>query len=129
MDIFQTITDLAGAKLPGDRVYDGVNLMPYISGENKSNPHEYLYWQRGFSKTIRNNEWKLSINEEARDTVLFNLKNDPFETTDLYKNNPVVARQLAVAHKEWSQQLPAPLWPSMIYYHYKDGNKHYYFDQ
>jgi arylsulfatase A-like enzyme len=129
MDIFQTIIDVSGAELPTDRVYDGVTLIPFISGEKKSNPHDYLYWQRGFSKTIRDNEWKLSINEEARDTVLFNLKNDPYETTDIYKNNPIIATQLAIAHKEWSHQLPAPLWPSMIYYYFKDGDKQYYFDQ
>lgn len=129
MDMFQTIIDIAGAELPADRVYDGVNLLPYISGKSTSNPHDHLFWQRGFSKAIRDNEWKLCINEEALDTVLFNIKADPYETSDVFKKNESIARQLANVHREWSLQLPAPLWPSMIYYQFEDGEKHYYFDQ
>jgi arylsulfatase A-like enzyme len=129
MDIFQTIIELVDVKLPDDRLYDGINLVPFILGEKESNPHEYLYWQRGFSKAIRNNEWKLSINGESQDSVLFHISSDPYEAFDLFENNKEIARQLARAHEEWSWQLPPPLWPSMIYYHFQDGDKRYYFDQ
>jgi arylsulfatase A-like enzyme len=129
MDIFQTITELVGVQLPNDRLYDGISLIPFISGEKTANPHEYLYWQRGFSKAIRNDEWKLCLNEEAQDTVLFHIRSDPYETLDVFENNTSVARQLAHIHRTWSLHHPAPLWPSMIYYHFEDGRKHYYYDQ
>src|SRR6516165_8283508 len=45
LDILPTACALAGAKTP-DNV-DGVNLMPYLRGENKAAPHEALYWRFG----------------------------------------------------------------------------------
>ncbi len=127
LDIFRTIAHEAGVQLPDDRVYDGVNLSPYITGENASNPHDYLYWQIGYNKAIRSDEWKLSINSDAADTVLFDLCNDPFESTDLFHNQPDLARRLAGIHAAWSAEMAPPLWPPMIEYHYNHGGKDYYF--
>jgi arylsulfatase A-like enzyme len=129
MDIFQTITEVVELELPKDRVYDGTNLIPYLNGEFDKPPHDYLFWQRGFSKAIRSNDWKLCINEEALDTVLFNMNSDPFETTNVFMQHENIGQLLSSKHKEWSKELPSPLWPSMIYYVYEDGNKTYYFDQ
>jgi arylsulfatase A-like enzyme len=47
MDIFQTVAELTNIDLPQDRSYDGKNLLPFITGENQHNPHEYLFG-RGF---------------------------------------------------------------------------------
>lgn len=129
LDIFQTIADVSGISLPDDRVYDGVNLLPFISGDNPGQPHDFLYWQRGFSRAIRDNRWKLCINTDAKDTVLFDLENDPFETTDVFSLNKTHGRNLALRHEQWSKTLPAPLWPSMVNYEFADGEKIYYFDQ
>jgi len=129
MDIFQTVAELTNIDLPQDRSYDGKNLLPFIAGENQHNPHEYLFWQRGFSKAIRSNEWKLCINEEAKDTVLFDIVKDPFESLDIFEAHKSEGRRLAHEHQQWSQSLPQPLWPSMIYYVFEDGEKTYYFDQ
>ncbi len=129
LDIFHTISAVANINLPEDRSFDGVNLIPFLNGENPGQPHDFLYWQRGFSKAIRDNQWKLCINADAQDTVLFNLKNDPFETQDLFALHKDQGRKLALIHQQWSQTLPAPLWPSMINYEFVDGEKVYYFDQ
>jgi arylsulfatase A-like enzyme len=127
MDIFQTITQIVGVELPTDRTYDGVNLWPYITGENASNPHHYLFWQIGYNKAIRSEEWKLRINSDDADTVLYNLCNDPFESTDLYRSQPDLAKQLAGIHSSWSAELAPPLWPPMIEYHFENRGKDYYF--
>lgn len=37
-DLFPTSVAAAGAKLPADRVYDGVDLMPYLSGKRPGSP-------------------------------------------------------------------------------------------
>ncbi len=129
LDIFQTIAEVADINLPKDRTYDGINLLPFITGKTTQNPHQYLYWQRGFSKAIRSNEWKLCINEEAKDTVLFDIVKDPFESVNLFDAHKSEGRRLARVHQKWSKNLPQPLWPSMIYYVFEDGGKTYYFDQ
>ncbi len=129
MDIFQSIVELLDIKLPTERTYDGVNLFPFIQGEKKSLPHSYLFWQRGFSKAVRGNEWKVLLNEEAEDTLLFHISGDPFETENQSDQHPEMVKELITALNIWSSQLPAPQWPSMVYYVYDDGSKIHYFDQ
>jgi len=130
MDIFQTIVEITGVELPEDRTFDGINLLPFINKEYSENPpHEYLYWQRGFSKAIRNNEWKLTINEDALDTALYHIVDDQYESEDLKLCYPEIVKTLASVHHNWSSDLPPPLWPSMVYYLYRDDNKTCYFDQ
>jgi len=46
MDIFSTTVELAGATIPKDRVIDGVNLIPYLTGKKEGNPHEMLFFRR-----------------------------------------------------------------------------------
>src|SRR5690606_11061161 len=46
-DLFATAAAAAGAKLPGDRVYDGVDLVPFVRGEKLGRPHEVLFWRTG----------------------------------------------------------------------------------
>ena len=38
---------------------DGVNLLPYLSGENSGRPHETLYWRIDGMWAIRHGDWKL----------------------------------------------------------------------
>ena len=40
----------AGGTLPSDREYDGVNIVPYVNGENKERPHQALFWRADFGK-------------------------------------------------------------------------------
>jgi len=128
MDIFQTIVEILKIPLPEDRIYDGVNLMPYLTGSAADVPHDYLFWQKGFSKSVRGNRWKLMLNEDAADTVLFDLINDSYESTELTNLHMEIARQLAKVHQNWSKDLPQPLWPSMIDFEFINGNKRYYFE-
>jgi arylsulfatase A-like enzyme len=130
MDIFATSANAAGAILPDEREYDGVDLLPYLTDSLPSDPHEFLYWQRGFSKAVRSSRWKMLVNEDASDTVLFDMHNDPFETRMvIHKENHHIIDKLMNAHNHWSETLPAPMWPSLVYYLFNDGENDYYFDQ
>ena len=128
MDIFHTSIGIADIQLPDDRTYDGKDLLPFLL-QSDGHPHEYLYWQRGFSKSVRDARWKLSINAESKDSILFDLADDPYETLNLFDSKKPKARALADVHARWSQGLEKPLWPSMIYYQFRDGDELYYFDQ
>jgi len=129
MDIFHSIINLTDIELPKNKHYDGVNLFPFISGDNNNTPHKHLFWQRGFSKAIRSNIWKLSINEDNKDTLLFNIVHDPFESTNVSDEQLGTVKQLITNHTHWAASLPLPLWPGMVYYEFGDGEKTYYFDQ
>jgi arylsulfatase A-like enzyme len=129
LDIFATIATAARLSTPPWQSIDGVNLVPRVLGEDTLPPHKHMYWQRGFSKAIRSESWKLLINGEANDTVLFHLASDPYERIDVHRVHKQVASDLGKTHRSWAAELPPPSWPSMIYYHYKDDDRDYYFDQ
>ena len=38
---------------------DGVNLLPYLTGEKTGAPHEALYWRFGAKHAIRKGDWKV----------------------------------------------------------------------
>ena len=62
LDILATFADITKAPIAKERPLDGVNLMPFITGENKGTPHDVLFWRafdqgtlatrRGDSKVI-----------------------------------------------------------------------------
>ena len=129
MDLFTTMIELSGASLPRDRVYDGVNLLPYLNGNQTGSPHEYIYWQRGISRAIRNDRYKLLINDHLKDTVLFDLLADPFEVTDIHSAKKHMTTQLITELNRWSATLPPPSWPAVVFYEFMDGERRYLFDQ
>lgn len=63
MDFFPTLTELAGGKVPDDRVIDGKNIWPLFVGEpNAKSPHEaFFYYFGGQLQGVRSGEWKLTL--------------------------------------------------------------------
>jgi uncharacterized sulfatase len=129
MDIFHSVVEASDIHLPVDREYDGVSLLPYLSGQLKSDPHDILFWQRGFSKAVRTREWKLLLNEDSGDTLLYPIAQDPVENKDVSAAHPLISEKLLEKHAQWSSDLKKPLWPSEVYYQYREGDLVFYFDQ
>jgi arylsulfatase A-like enzyme len=70
MDLFATALAAAGVPLPGDRVIDGKNLLPLLSGSDEP-VHEVIFGQQGPRlATIRDSRWKLHV-LPARDTRVY----------------------------------------------------------
>ena len=59
LDIFATAASLSNAQLDERKVYDGVNLIPYLKGEKNSRPHDTLFWRIDKHSAIRVGDWKL----------------------------------------------------------------------
>jgi arylsulfatase A-like enzyme len=59
LDILPTAAALAHAKLPTDRVYDGVDLIPFVDGGNSGIPNPKLYWRDGVDFAMRDADTKL----------------------------------------------------------------------
>jgi arylsulfatase A-like enzyme len=129
MDIFTTSIAFAGIEMMPGRKLDGVNLIPYLTGENNMPPHEYLFWQRGISKVVRNNEYKLVMNEYLDIEMLYDLQQNKYENPDVSSDNMEIVNELKMAFLDWSQSNKPPMWPSVIYFTaVKDGVR-YYFEQ
>ena len=111
LDIFATAAAAAGVELPGDRVYDGVNLLPHLSGDNRDPPHDLLFWRQGGGRDFaaRGSRYKI-VRHNNGPVQLFDLRNDPGETTDLAAERPRDAARLLGAYQRWDAQMVPPLW-------------------
>ena len=61
LDILPTAAALARAKLPADRTYDGVDLLPFLQGDSNAIPNPKLYWRDGVDFAMRDGDSKLWI--------------------------------------------------------------------
>ncbi|MCB1120369.1 MAG: sulfatase-like hydrolase/transferase [Verrucomicrobiae bacterium] len=113
LDIFATAAAIADAKLNPRVKYDGVNLLPYLSGEERGRPHDTLFWRVGNRAAIRVGDWKLVRNPrrgEGEDWELYNLAEDIGESNDLAKKEPAKFRELLAAWESMNGEMIDPLW-------------------
>ena len=108
-DIFPTFLNLAGARLPQDREYDGVDLMPYLTSKKEGAPHDILFWRAGSNSAARRGNWKLIAIGEDKNR-LYDLATDIGEKKDLSTQHPDVVKELRAALKAWNAKLIAPRW-------------------
>lgn len=117
-DLLPTLAKLAGADaaIPTDRVIDGRDIWPWISGARRTGePHEVLYFYKVNGRdleAVRAGKWKLYLPHEASHAVpgpdgtrgrvepfkmelsLYDLDNDISETTNVVSAHPDVVDQL-----------------------------------
>ena len=124
LDILPTALAAAGVAVQPDWKLDGVNLVPYLTGQNSRPPHEALYWRLGQQMAIRAGDWKLvksvgSVGVEApeshqkattQDAELHNLTRDIGEKEDLAAKEPAKVRELSAAWNKWSAEMAEPSW-------------------
>jgi arylsulfatase A-like enzyme len=110
LDIFPTAVGLAGASLPKDRTYDGVDLLPFLTGQKtKTTLHEVLCWRNGDNGAVRKGNWKLYKAGERY--WLFDLSKDLGEKQNLADRHPEIVEQLKKEFRNWEAQLKQPMWP------------------
>jgi len=127
IDLLPTIAKFLGAKLPDHKI-DGLDISDLMLGKpGAKSPHEafYFYYHANDLEALRSGDWKLVLPHAYRSAVgiphatggiptkykqvkltsaeLYNLREDPNETTNVAEKHPdVVARlqQLAAAARE-----------------------------
>ena len=100
-DIFQTIAAAGNAKVPMDRILDGVDFLPFVNGSKDGILHETLFWRQGHQQTVLHKGWKLIRTSRADQKWLFHLDIDPTEQNNLitdYPNKVAVLDKLLNAH-------------------------------
>jgi len=110
-DLYATITSLTCQTIPDH--CDGVNLIPYLRGEQKGDAHENLFWLnnepgdavRRHLIAVRWQDWRLYKKYENDPWQLFDLKSDPREEMDLAAKHPNIVEQMAQKHAAWSKTL------------------------
>ncbi|MCT4604277.1 MAG: sulfatase [Marinifilum sp.] len=109
LDILPTALALSGGQLPNDRIYDGVNLIPFLLGQKTEAPHEALYWRLLHHGAIRKGEWKM-IWFDDKAPKLYNLKEDIGEKSNISKQHPEILKELLNQYNGWQKELEDPIW-------------------
>lgn len=69
-DIFPTVTELAGAKLPAKHVVDGRSLLPFLRGE-RDTTREWIFAYQADRRILRTERWLLEDNSPRHYGKLF----------------------------------------------------------
>lgn len=119
LDILPTALAAAGVKSAPEWKLDGVDLLPFLRGEAKGDPHGTLYWRFGSQMAIRHGDLKLvrydstadgQEGRRATDARLYNLAEDIGESKDLAATQPEKLKALQSEWDKWNAELVSPLW-------------------
>ena len=115
LDIAATALAATGVAALPESQSDGVNLMPFLTGQQAGQPHQELFWRVGQQAALRSGEWKI-----VRDTrrsprprdewELYRLADDIGETRDLASTEPDRLRQLRGRWETINAEMVDPLW-------------------
>jgi arylsulfatase A-like enzyme len=103
----------AGSTAPKD--IDGVNLIPYLKGDDATPPHDALFWRFGPQKAVRKGQWKV-VDWRDFDTKqnsgwqLYDLSKDIGERENLVDKNPQIVAELSRAWDDWNAKNIPPQW-------------------
>lgn len=108
LDMLPTFVNSAGgdaAKIGG---LDGVDLLPYITGQNQGRPHDILYWKKENRGIVRQGDWKM-LRFPDRPAELYNIAKDEGELNNLAYEYPDKVREMFKVLWAWEGELERPL--------------------
>lgn len=98
MDLLPTFADIVGGKISNDRIIDGHNIWPILSGDTEAkSPYEAFYYYRDDRlQAVRSGKWKLHVYRpgEGATNMLYDLSTDIGETSDVSEHNPKIVNML-----------------------------------
>lgn len=112
-DVFATACATSDTALPEDRVMDGVNLLPFLTGQDDALPHPSLFWRMNQKAALRKGDWKIVRHRRKNEETnweLFDLSKDVGETEDLASERPVKLRELEDAWQALNAEMIEPVW-------------------
>ncbi|MFC1761276.1 sulfatase [Planctomycetota bacterium] len=117
MDFFPTFVHAAGGSIEDIPQLDGLDLKPLFTGANKLD-RDALYWHYPHNRpdikyymgsTFLQGDWKFYDGYSTIPDALFNLKDDPMETTNRMAQNPELAERLRGKLNRWLEDVSAKM--------------------
>ncbi|MBL9129771.1 MAG: sulfatase-like hydrolase/transferase [Verrucomicrobiaceae bacterium] len=121
LDILPTAIAATGNIVPEAWQLDGVNLLPWLSGQAVA-PSRKLFWRmetdglepgddvKDGLRAILDGEWKLVKPGANASWELYHLSVDPDESDNLASAEPLRLHDMIAAYEAWSTQLARPRW-------------------
>ncbi len=107
LDLFPTLAALAGTDLPTDRTIDGIDISSLLFDADARSPaRRFLYYMMDDLEAFRDRRWKLHFSKWGAEThELYDLAEDPGETTDVAADHPDVVAELETRAERGRQSL------------------------
>lgn len=115
LDIMATIVAQNKISIDKKRTLDGVNLIPFLNGENDSEPHDYLFWRKikYNAMAVMTGDQKLVKNKRNDFKEMFNLSSDLSETYNLIEKNNTQSKSMQLEWDLWNAELIDCIFPSL----------------
>ncbi|MCM2680293.1 sulfatase [Echinimonas agarilytica] len=108
LDLMPTFYRSAGG-IEMQENWDGVDLIPHLTGKNSNRPHQLMFWKKETRAVIRDGDWKL-VRHPDRPAELFDLSKDVGEQNDLAAKEPERVKRMFKQLFEWELTLERPRW-------------------
>jgi arylsulfatase A-like enzyme len=104
-DLTTTILAAAGATVPAEARFEGINLLPVVTGQTPVVERTLFFRVTGAraQRAVRQGDWKLLL--DGGGVFLYNLRSDIGERNDLAKERPEIARRLRPLILEWEKDV------------------------
>jgi arylsulfatase A-like enzyme len=107
-DVLPTLLDLCRIDAPDTAAFHGTSLQPLIMEENSGWPERTLITDtqreenliKGKAASVMTDRWRLVFGEE-----LYDMQNDPGQTTNVAAQYPEVVQQLQQDYENWWQEV------------------------
>ncbi|AZQ65592.1 N-acetylgalactosamine-6-sulfatase [Flammeovirga pectinis] len=105
IDVFSTVCEISSTEMPEQYITDGFSLTTQFNGkENKKRTNEFINHfphkhRSSYFTSFIDNDWKIIYHyqiKKAPKYELYNITNDPFETTNLAADNPLKLNEMMV---------------------------------
>lgn len=116
MDIFPTLCELAGIKVPGTA--DGMSLVPLMNGKSKKAYDSVFSIYKDLQRMVKKGKWKMIRYYRSEKTAsgcehvqIFNVEQDPWEINNLVLDSRYLYLfgELAEEMKKWQVKVGDPL--------------------
>ena len=119
IDVFTTVADITGAPLPRYRIIDGISWIPFLKDASKPG-HEAMFFEWAGQRSVRWGKWRLVVNpvidqyihrhnyarpDGDRYIFLVDVEADPYERTNLARENPEVVKQMLAMFDDWRLEI------------------------
>lgn len=119
-DLLPTFINAAGGNMEGVPT-DGVDVMPYLSGETDVDPHGTIFWRHWDAWSVRKGDWKLTTGitnpdgSRSNPVKLFNIteQNQNEKNAGVAAQNPDKVAVMLAELAHWEAGMAKPKWGAL----------------